>query len=143
MPSMFFSEGHRNGSAGTARWAFMLESSFKFHVRVNTSTTLPLLCFWWTLQHIKHLSSLTRMLLLKKIDENIGCHLEGHWSVKPKWKLEPCPLKKTMQYNAIYHVHTGNSFQENQKKAEIFPKSVTTNIYRNGSVFFSFSLDML
>ena len=43
-----------------------------------------------------------------------------------------------MQYNAIYHVHTGNSFQENQKKAEIFPKSVTTNIYRNGSVFFFF-----
>ena len=43
-----------------------------------------------------------------------------------------------MQYNAIYHVHTDNSFQENQKKAETFPKSVTTNIYTNGSVFFLF-----
>ena len=102
-------------------------------------TALPLLlCSWWTLQHIKHVSSLTHMLLLKKLYENIGCHLEGHWSVKPKWKLEPCPLKKTMQYNAIYHVHTDNSFQENQKKAETFPKSVTTNIYTNGSVFFLF-----
>ena len=58
---------------------------------------------------------------------------------KAQLKIGAMPFKKkTMQYNAIYHVHTGNSFQENKKKAEIFPKSVTTNIYRNGSVFFFF-----